>query len=433
MSVGPRNKVLGMNIHAPSQLTKIASAMRKWGWIAIVSAAVVMALGYMLIPIVFGPKVLVYTVMRGELVQTVVASGRVMNPLRVDVGSQITGTVATIPVAEGQSVKAGQVLISLEADELRAAVEQARFVIGQAEARVRQIHEVGLPAAEQVLRQSEANLIDTRKQYGRTKELNTKGFVGQAQLDDAQKNLDVAESQVRNARLQVEDSRPQGSTSRLAEMALSQAHASLKAAQATLEHATIKAAVDGTLIDRSVERGDVVQPGKVLMVLSPAGETQLVVQIDEKNLAQLAIGQKALASADAYPRDKFVAELVYINPGVDPQRGSVEVKLRVPSPPAYLRQDMTVSVDIEVAQRTGALVVPREAVHDLATDKPWVLQVVGGRARRQVVKLGVRGAERVEVVDGLRSGDQVIATTNTGATDGSRVRTAPNLQRSNHA
>jgi HlyD family secretion protein len=403
-------------------LPEIISVVWKRRWLALLGIAVVIALGYVLTPIVLGPKVPVYAVAQSELVQTVVASGRVMNPLRVEIGSQITGTVSNIPVAEGQTVKAGQTLITLEAEELRAAVEQARSAVGQAEARVRQIRDVGLPAAEQALRQAEANLIDTKKQYQRTKGLHEKGFVGQAQLDDAQKNLDVGESQVRSARLQVEDNRPEGSGSRLAEMALSQARASLQAASATFEHSTIKAAVDGTLIDRNVERGDVVQPGKVLMVLSPAGETQLVVQIDEKNLAALALGQKALASTDAYPQDKFAVELVYINPGVDPQRGSVEVKLRVPSPPSYLRQDMTVSVDIEVARRANTLVLPTEAVRDLATDKPWVMKVNDSRAHRQAIKVGARGGNRIEVVEGLEAGDRVLAASGVSVTEGRRVR-----------
>jgi hypothetical protein len=73
---------------------------------------------------------------------------------------------------------------------------------------------------------------------------------------------------------------------------------------------------------------------------------QLVLQIDEKNLHLLRLNQAAVASADAYPDQKFDAELVYINPRVDPLRGSVEVKLYVPKPPAYLQQDMTVSVDL---------------------------------------------------------------------------------------
>src|SRR6185437_16754598 len=100
------------------------------------------------------------------------------------------------------------------------------------------------------------------------------------------------------------------------------------------------------------------------------GETQIDVRIDEKNLAQLAIGQRALASADAFPADRFTAVLFYINPGVDSLRGSVEMKLRVPDPPAYLRQDMTVSVDVEVARRAGALVVPPTASSKRAAGSP---------------------------------------------------------------
>ena len=89
------------------------------------------------------------------------------------------------------------------------------------------------------------------------------------------------------------------------------------------------------------------QPGKVLLTLSPRGRTQLVIEIDEKNLGLLATGQEALASADAYPQQRFPATLVYINSGVNALTGAVQVKLDVPSPPAVLKQDMTVSVDIE--------------------------------------------------------------------------------------
>ena len=87
----------------------------------------------------------------------------------------------------------------------------------------------------------------------------------------------------------------------MAQTALAQAHAALGAANVRLEQTVIRAPADGVLIARNVEPGDVVQPGKELMVLAPAGETQIVVQIDEKNLSQLKLGQKALASADAYP------------------------------------------------------------------------------------------------------------------------------------
>jgi HlyD family secretion protein len=152
-----------------------------------------------------------------------------------------------------------------------------------------------------------------------------------------------------------------------------------------------------------------VQPGKELMLLAPGGETQVVVEIDEKNLAQLALGQQALGSADAYPQQRFGAELFYINPGIDALRGSVEVKLRVPSPPAYLRQDMTVSIDIEVGRRTNVLTIPSTAVYDAALAQPTVLAVEGSRAVRRPVRLGLKGDGRTEVEGGLAEGERVVA------------------------
>jgi HlyD family secretion protein len=181
------------------------------------------------------------------------------------------------------------------------------------------------------------------------------------------------------------------------------------------------APVAGTLIGRNVEPGDVVQPGKVLLTLSPAGRTQLVLNIDEKNLRLIAVGQSALASADAYAQERFAATLAYINPAVNPQTGAVEVKLDVPTPPAHLRQDMTVSVDIAVAQRPQALLVPAGALRDLDSAAPWVLRVQGSRAQRQPLRVGLRSGAWAEVLDGLREGDQVLPASATLA-PGSRLR-----------
>lgn len=189
----------------------------------------------------------------------------------------------------------------------------------------------------------------------------------------------------------------------------------------------MQAPAAGTLIARNVEPGDAVQAGKVLMVLSPEGETHVVVQIDEKHLNLLKLGQTASVSSDAYPDQRFTAELMYINPGVDAQRGSVEVKLRVTQPPAYVRQDMTVSVDIEVAKRSQAVLVPTEAVHNLDSTEPWVLKVVHGKTVRTPIRLGLRSQGMCEVLEGLAVNDQVLATAALPVNDKTRVRPVSNL------
>lgn len=367
-----------------------------------------------------GPEVAQVTLTPTELIRTLVVSGRVETPQRVAIGSQVTATVAAVPVREGQAVQSGQILVQLEAAEARAALEQARAGVVAAEARLVQLRELALPAAQQGVRQAEVNQQNAQRQFERIERLRRDNFVGQAQLDDARRALDLADSQVRSARLQAASNAGQGADVRLAEAALAQARAAVQSAEARLAYTTVRAPVAGVLISRAVERGDVVQPGKVLMQLSPAGAARLVAQIDEKNLAVLAIGQVTTASADAFPAQRFPATLAYINPGVDAQRGAVQVKFDVPQPPAFLRQDMTVSIEVEVGRRPGALVVPDEALHVSADGKDAVFVVSDGRARERVVRTGVRQGGKVEIVEGLESG--VTVTLGGKLRDGQPVR-----------
>lgn len=392
----------------------------KWRWLLAASLALLLA-AYVMVPWWSGPEVDVATVLQRDFVQSVVASGHVQSPHRVDIGAQITGTVARVPVSEGQTVAAGTMLIELVPTELQAAVRQADIAVLQAQARLRQLVEVQAPVAEQALRQAQANLANANAAFNRSENLFKQGFIGQAALDDARKAAELADAQLHSAQTQLNTTGKAGSDFAVAESAVSQARAAADAAHARAKYAAIRSPVDGLLIGRNVEAGDVVQPGKVLMTLSPQGRTQIVIAVDEKNLHLIALGQKALVSADAYPLLKFGAELVYINPGVNAQTGSVDVKLDVPQAPSVLRQDMTVSVDIEVARRQQALLLSTTAVHDADTAAPWVLRSQEGRAEKVAVRLGLRSGGQVELLQGLRAGEQVIVGA-TALQSGARVR-----------
>jgi len=390
-----------------------------WRWLLLLVPAVLLG-GWFGTALVFGPRVVGTPVIRGTLLRSVVATGRVTTPYRVAIGSQITGTVAEIPVLEGQEVAPGQTLIRLEDGELQAGAAEARSAVAQAETQLHHLNEVTLPVAIRTLAQAEATLLNAGRQFSRSEQLQASGFATRAALDEVRVARDVAEVQMQAARIQLAGNRPGGTDEVLAQAVLTEARASLRAAQSRLGHATVTAPVAGTLIARSVERGDVVQPGTALMTLSPRAAPQLVVQIDERNLGLIALGQAALASADAYPQARFAARVAYINPAIDPQRAAVEVKLDVTDAPPELREDMTVSVDITVAERAGVLILPLSAIHDPA-GLAWVLRIEGGHARRVPVRLGLRGARAAEILEGLGEGDLAVPTTST-VVPGERVR-----------
>ncbi len=135
------------------------------------------------------------------------------------------------------------------------------------------------------------------------------------------------------------------------------------------------------------------------------------------------MGQKARASADAYPQQVFDAEVSYIAPSVDPQRGSVEIRLRVPAAPSLLKPDMTVSIDLLVESKKAALTLPSETVRGAATATPYVLAVENGRLVRKDIRLGIRGEGTVEVASGLDEGAEVVVPDGQLVAAGARVRT----------
>jgi HlyD family secretion protein len=213
-----------------------------------------------------------------------------------------------------------------------------------------------------------------------------------------------------------------GADLRIAEAAVAAARAALQSAEARLAYTRIVSPGPGVVLTRAVEPGDAVQPGRVLMELALEAAAMLSVVPDEKNLARLTVGQRALASADAFPAERFSARTTYVSPVVDPAQGTVEVRLTVDSAPAYLRPDMTVSVDIEVARRDTTLVVPLEAVHVPLSPAPWVYVIRDRKVVRQAIRLGARGTLLAEVLDGLGDGEAVVPVSNRSVAEGQRAR-----------
>jgi len=369
------------------------------------------------------PAVTTVMVSRQPLVQTVVATGRVRADSRVRLGVQITGVVRRVLVREGDTLSAGTLLIELDDRELAAAAAQARASLAQAEANLQQVRQVRRPVTAATLRQAEVAFQKAEADIKRATALRESGSVSEEEFDAARQAFEAARAQRDIARAQAEATDGTGADLRIAEATVAAAQATLQSNEARLAYTRIVAPGRGVVLTRAVEPGDAVQPGRVLMELALEAPAMLSVVPDEKNLARLAVGQRALASADAFPAERFAARTSYVSPVVDPAQGTVEVRLTVDSAPTYLRPDMTVSVDIEVARRDTTLVVPLEAVHDALTGTPWVYVLRDRRVVKQAIRLGARGTAFGEVLEGVTDGEALIPVSNRAVTEGMRART----------
>jgi HlyD family secretion protein len=362
----------------------------------------------------------VLTLKREDVQLSVVASGRVLAPARVEVGATITGRVQRVAVREGARVAEGELLVALEQSELRASVTQARAARDRARSRVQSVATLALPNARESQTQAESNLSMAGRELKRSHDLLAKGFISQSRVDEAERQVQVARSQLAAAKSQVGAQSTQGAEAHQARDQLAEAEAALELAQAKLKQTEIRAPAAGVVLERLTEPGDIAQPAKRMMTLALDGPSRLIVQVDEKNLPLLQAGRTAMAAADAFPNDRFEAVIAYISPGVDASRGTVELRLDIPKPPAFLKSDMTVSIDLTGPMLKQALVIPADAIRQLQSDAPYVLLARDDVATRVNVRIGAQTQGRVQMLDGVAPGDRVIVSRDVEA--GARVQ-----------
>lgn len=342
-----------------------------------------------------GPEVAAYRLELRPLVQRVVASGEVGNQSVAQVGSEITGVVAERYVREGDAVQAGQLLLRLQDDEQRAR-------LAEAEAALRQLTDSLRPQAEAALREARHNHAQALREYQRREALRQRQLLSLEQLEQArriERSLRVA---LERAELAAAALAPGGSEQQVLEQRL-------QAARANLAKTRIHAQVAGTVQNRAVEPGDLVQPGRTLLQIARADSREIILPLDEKNIAALALGQPAQVAADAYPEQWLAARVSFIAPNVDSSRGTLDVHLELLEAADFLRYGMTVSVNIETARREQALVLANDALLQRQGRQAQVLRVRDGRVEALSVRLGLQGDSHSEVLDGLAEGDLLLA------------------------
>jgi RND family efflux transporter MFP subunit len=293
---------------------------------------------------------------RGPAVEAVYGTGTVEPVVMFPVAPKLAGRLRKLMVDEGSTVREGQVLAELDNRELSASVREW-------EARVRY---------------SEA-------QFRRAEDLFKNRVGTEAALDQARNELSTA-------------------------------RASLERAKTLVAEMTLAAPVDGVIIRRDGEIGELIQPADPIFWMSCCGALRITAEIDEEDIRRVRPGQKVLVRADAFPGRVFEGGVTEITPKGDAVARSFRVRISLPAD-TPLMIGMTADTNIVVEQRQGVLLVPATAVSD---GKVWLVR--DGRAERRAVTAGVAGERQVEIREGLADGDLVITDPGDRLREGRRVR-----------
>ncbi len=299
-------------------------------------------------------------VTKGEITRFIETHSRLEAERWVEVVSRAQGLAQRLAAEEGDQVRAGQILVQLEKEELLLQMEQAKVAVSQAQST-----------------------------FERTQTLHERQLVSQEEFENArnqQENTAVA----------------------------------LREAQLRLDYADIRAPIDGVVMMRNVERGDLVRTNDAVFVVADLEPLQARIRVPEKRMSQLRPQQAARITVDPVPGHVFPGTVRMISPGVDPTSGTVKVTLDVP-PEGVLRPGMFATVRIVTDSRQDALIIPKKALL-LETDEDDVFVVHDGRAERIRIELGYTDGDRVQVMSGLEVGDEVITVGQEGLKDNAPVR-----------
>ena len=412
-----------------------------WAWKLLVAAVAVGAAG--LLWRGAGPQAVdvarLTTIEVKEAATVLVAGGYVVAHHKIQLGSKVVGRVAWIGVEKGDRVKKDQVLVRLDNTEYRAQVEQARGALQAAAARLAQLQTGSRPEEIQQARaradETEANLRNAQTNYDRTRGLDRDGVVSKQELDRARDQLDMARAQAEQAHKNYElvHQGPRREEIDQGRALVEQARGALRYYETMLDATEIRSPIDGTVLERLVETGEMVttmfvgETGAKSSVVSLADLNDLQVEVDisQTEFARVSLGQPCAVVPDAFPDRRYRAVVAEIAPQANRQKATVQVKVQVKNPDAYLRPEMNARVSFEDPRAGQAsvrqLLAPRSALFQ-ADGKSAVMAVENGRAVIKPVTAGEEVGGSVRITCGLSGDETLVVGSPAALKSGQRLR-----------
>jgi len=378
---------------------------RKLGWILGSAVAVLALAGLGLGRRERGRPVQTARVERVDIQAKVSANGKIQAVTKVDITANSIGPVTRMRVKEGDPVRTGDLLLEIDPVQSRAAALS---------------REANLRASIHDLASATTKLDQSRKDFARAEANHKGGILSDSDFEQSRLALDLADTAARSARQRVD-----------------QARADLAGAADVLAKTRVVAPMTGLVTGRHIELGETAvpglqnQPGTVLLTVSDMSRVEAELEVDEASIPMVQAGQAAQVRIDAYPNQVFEGVVTEVGGSPIVQTNTNEaikfkVKVQLRRPPAGIKPGLSNQADIFTGSRSQVLAVPIQAlvVQDLRPgpglasapagaanaprDQEGVFVLEGGRARFRPLRTGLMGDLTVEVLSGLRGGEQII-------------------------
>jgi HlyD family secretion protein len=345
-------------------------------------------------------------------------SGYVVAESKVQVPVKVTGTVVELPIVEGSQVSAGDLLVRIDSQQYAIDLKEAQASVKIAKAQLDELNEGTRSEDIEQMRanfeQAEAQRDLAQKEYDRAKKLA--GSLSEAELDKSKSTVLEAEAHLKQIRyaLKLSESGARSEQIAAAEGELERAQAVLEKAQYLLDCTRVVAETDGTILQKFVEPGESIRVdpatgASTVCVMANLHNLLAEVDVQERDLEHVAIGQSCRVSPEAAPELIYEARVERRAPVVNRQRGVVQVKVRILDADERLMPDMSCKVTFLSGTVSDGVEIPELAVVKQGTS-PVIFVLDGAVARQRAVTIGKKHDQMVEIASGLRPGEKVLVS-----------------------
>ena len=350
-----------------------------------------------------------------ELPRFFEATGSLAGDQQTDVAPQTAGKVVALGVDIGTYVKRGQMLVQLDADELKLRVDQAAAQLEQAKAAVRQAEEkIGLrpgqnfdPNRVAEVAAAKVTLDLAEKNLRRAEQLIESGDVSRSFFDEQRARRDQLKEQYEVAVAQARQNYAGVDVSRTN---VANAQAALALARKSLSYAVIPAPIDGFVSERTADLGEYVSPQQKVATIVRTNPLRIRIDIPEQAIPEVKVGQSVSITTSAWPDKNFAGRIARVAPNVSAQSRTFTVEAEIENSSNALKPGQFATVKILQEQAEPAVLVPaRSVISEAGVNRVYVIK--NGHAEQRVVQTGQTDGDLIEIKSGVAA-DELIATSN---------------------